>query len=80
MAEGGLLMVLPDADNGGVEGKPYMSVPMNRVSRGIRAGEPCCTMMAGFRCDGCGEAIGVTFRVAPRKALVVAIWCMFITG
>lgn len=37
-------------------------------------------MMAGFICEGWGEAIGVMLRVAPRKALVVAIWCMFMTG
>ena len=73
-------MVLPDAESGGVEGNPYMSVPMNRVSKGIRAGEPCCIMMAGFIWEGWGEAIGVMFMVAPRKALVVAIWCMFIMG
>lgn len=80
LADGGLLMVLPEEDNGGVEGNPYRSVLMKRVSSGIKAGEPCCTMMAGFICEGCGEAIGVMLRVAPRNALVVAIWCMFMTG
>jgi len=37
-------------------------------------------MIVGFICDGWGEAMGVKLIVAPRKALVVAIWCMFIMG
>lgn len=80
LADGGLLMELPDDDKGGVEGKEYSSALMKRVSIGIKAGEPCCTKMAGFICEGCGEAIGVMLMAAPRKALVVAIWCMFMTG
>jgi hypothetical protein len=73
-------MELPEADSGGVEGNEYMSWLMKRVSKGIKAGEPCCTMIVGFICDGWGEAMGVKLIVAPRKALVVAIWCMFIMG
>lgn len=41
LAEGGLLILLPEADKGGVDGKVYMSAPMKRVSKGIRPGEPC---------------------------------------
>ena len=45
----------------------------------MRPEEPGCTMMVGLSCDGWGEAMGVML-IAPRKALVVAIWCMFIMG
>ena len=45
----------------------------------MRLEDPGWTTMVGLRWDGCGEAMGVMF-IVPRKALAVAIWCMFIAG
>lgn len=54
--DGGLLMLLPHDDSGGVAGEKVKSVSIGR-----RKGESCCWIkMAGFWYNGWGEATGVS--------------------
>jgi hypothetical protein len=55
--DGGLLMALPDDDNGGVAGANRMSE--KSVSNGCRYGESCWMRIVGFWYMGCGDATGV---------------------
>ena len=58
--DGGLLIALADEERGGVDGKLYIK----EVSRGIKAGDSCCTTIVGFADIGLGDAIGVMFKAA----------------
>jgi hypothetical protein len=57
--DGGLLIVLPDVDRGGVDGEYEPSDPRTFVSRGRRVQESLPSAAEGFDRWGCGDAMGV---------------------
>lgn len=57
--DGGLLIVLPEVDSGGVDGEYEHCRPYKFVSKGCSGDESCLKAIDGFRCRGCGEATGV---------------------
>lgn len=56
--DGGLLMLLPEVDSGGVDGNPLASAQPQFVSKDRSAGEPCRKTL-GLMCIGCGEGDGL---------------------
>lgn len=57
--DGGLLIVLPEVDSGGVDGEYEHRRPYTFVSRGCKADVSCLNAIDGFKWRGCGEATGV---------------------
>lgn len=56
--DGGLLIVLPDVDRGGVAGKPWALGPRQDVST-VRNCDSFWRRILGLICSGCGEAVGL---------------------
>ena len=57
--DGGLLIVLPEVDSGGVDGEYEHLIPLTFVSKRCKAELSCLKAIDGFRWRGCGDATGV---------------------
>jgi len=74
--DGGLLMLLPDDDSGGVAGANRISE--KSVSIGCKKGESWgCTRMAGFWYMGLGDATGVSIWFAYAVCCGYEVVCEF---